>query len=217
MQGNAIKDALHKAFFDLETRLADSKGQEGFIQSVMSEDLLVFDIRQSAKEIRDWKSMDQRLQLETLFYAAPDYLLRDRIYMPPSYLNVHLRGYRLNGYEFKKRLEWIRKDPLPSIIKIGEIQDFRFLRHDLINGVTGWAHEQMDRGELDIPFLCPGERVMYNIPIELCDESYSFIKLMNDDVHGEYLAFTSETCDLHLHLCAMELLLDAFIRADVGA
>jgi hypothetical protein len=183
-------------------RLIDALGKaeaerKQCIPSIISDEVLIFDVGQPKMRVRrNWAVLTEREKLEALLCSIPDFIFRDRIYVPPQYLSIHLRGTYYENEAFHKKVDRLHKLSLPHVAKIHKKQTSEKLDQDLTTLLTRWACANL----LCAQHLYPGERVICNVPIVLKDSSCVFLKLSEDDFTCPYIVFTTETCNLRMHL-----------------
>jgi hypothetical protein len=184
---NKLKELLDKLPQDFA--FAREKGLE-YIPSIVSPELLIFDVRQPQLRSEKWDELTEREQVEAFAYSLPDYLFRDRIYTRPQYLHIHLRTVTYKSVdEFKAKLTDLAKASIPDIMKVHQEHEFTKPQYDLSEILTRWAAKELHIRDVD-----PGEKVIVNVPVALWDKSYIFIKLLKDDIlEAPYLVLTAET------------------------
>jgi hypothetical protein len=193
-----LKTTLAAVRHEIANALASGKE---YVPSKIGPELLIFDVRQPELPCEEWDKLTTREQLEASFYSFPDYLLRDRINIPPAYLHVHLPHLVPAPGKFREHVDELAARNIRGVARVFSDQKFNSPAYDLTELLTRWAHHEMN-----LPKLNPGEKVVDNVPVLLTDGSYLFLKLLKSDSQPHpYRAFT-------LQVKTVEFSLDVLMR-----
>jgi hypothetical protein len=161
----------------------DSARKEGkeYIDAICSDDILIFDVSQPENFDKKYgRALDLREELENTI----DFVCRDRIYVDPQYLHVHLRKLRLTKREFerkKKKLSGTRIDGVSRVYLDRSRQGMT----DLAELILEWARRN------GFEKVNPTLRQIDSVPIELDDGNYIALKLVREErLRNNYIIFT---------------------------
>jgi len=161
-------------FSELNDMLRDCEGRGvEFLPALTRNGIDIFDVKQ-----RDKSKTEPRDKLEQEFSSLSDLLLRDRIYVPPQYLQIHVRHPRLSRELFYEGIGRVTKN-LPEYIT-SVYRKFDSRQYDFLEALTLWA------SSLGLSTVEVGMRAEDNIIMKLKDDNYLIVKLVSNKVDKDY-------------------------------